>query len=181
MGRPGCAFLLLGQRTGSKQARHDRHLESQHQRVAETLLHRILGRNRYPGGKKRNSFIAASVDLTSDEAICSALSSPQQQHARRTIMDGGTHYGRPPAYDDEDAMSPAMQGGSTMRLLTDVDDSRSYMSYVSLPRCRFFHSFAPSFSTSTLFSFLPPEDPLSKSRLPSCRVRTVRRPPWARA
>jgi chitin synthase len=41
--------------------------------------------------------------------------------------NGGSHYGRPPAYDDEDSLSPQMQGGSTMRLLTNVDDSQSYM------------------------------------------------------
>ncbi|KAF1913433.1 FAD binding domain-containing protein [Ampelomyces quisqualis] len=48
------------------------------------------------------------------------------------VAMGGTHYGRPPAYDDEDALSPAMQGGSTMRLLTNVDDSQSYMPRRSL-------------------------------------------------
>ncbi|KAJ4362988.1 Chitin synthase, class 2 [Neocucurbitaria cava] len=40
---------------------------------------------------------------------------------------GGGHYGRPPAYDDEDGLSPQMQGGSTMRLLTNVDESQRYM------------------------------------------------------
>ncbi|KAJ6195229.1 hypothetical protein J3E72DRAFT_248834 [Bipolaris maydis] len=40
---------------------------------------------------------------------------------------GGAHYGRPPAYDDEDG-SPQLQGGPTMRLLTNVDDSQSYVS-----------------------------------------------------
>lgn len=40
---------------------------------------------------------------------------------------GGAHYGRPPAYDDEDGPSPHMQGGSTMRLLTNVDESQSYI------------------------------------------------------
>ncbi|KAH4210386.1 chitin synthase [Parastagonospora nodorum] len=45
----------------------------------------------------------------------------------RSTTPGGTHYGRPPAYDDEDGFSPNMQGGSTMRLLTNVDDSHSYM------------------------------------------------------
>ncbi|KAF2029758.1 hypothetical protein EK21DRAFT_67138 [Setomelanomma holmii] len=45
----------------------------------------------------------------------------------RPTTPGGTHYGRPPAYDDEDGLSPTMQGGSTMRLLTNVDDSQSYM------------------------------------------------------
>jgi chitin synthase len=47
---------------------------------------------------------------------------------RPTTPGDGTHYGRPPAYDDEDGISPAMQGGSTMRLLTNVDDSQSYSS-----------------------------------------------------
>lgn len=45
----------------------------------------------------------------------------------RPTTPGGSHYGRPPAYDDEDGFSPPMQGGSTMRLLTNVDDSQSYM------------------------------------------------------
>lgn len=45
----------------------------------------------------------------------------------RSTTPGGTHYGRPPAYDDEDGLSPALQGGSTMRLLTNVDESQSYM------------------------------------------------------
>ncbi|KAF2125223.1 glycosyltransferase family 2 protein [Dothidotthia symphoricarpi CBS 119687] len=40
---------------------------------------------------------------------------------------GGGHYSRPPAYDDEDDRSPQMHGGPTMRLLTNVDDSSSYM------------------------------------------------------
>ncbi|KAH8706094.1 putative chitin synthase [Phaeosphaeriaceae sp. PMI808] len=47
---------------------------------------------------------------------------------QRPTTPRGTHYGRPPAYDDEDGISPAMQGGSSMRLLTNVDDSsHSYM------------------------------------------------------
>lgn len=45
----------------------------------------------------------------------------------RPTTPGGSHYGRPPAYDDEDDFSPQMQGGSTMRLLTNVDESQSYM------------------------------------------------------
>jgi chitin synthase len=42
---------------------------------------------------------------------------------------GGSHYyGRPPAYEDEDNLSPQLQGGSTMRLLTNAaDESQSYM------------------------------------------------------
>jgi chitin synthase len=40
---------------------------------------------------------------------------------------GGAHHGRPPAYDDEDGLSPQLQGGSTMRLLTNVDESQNYM------------------------------------------------------
>jgi hypothetical protein len=40
-------------------------------------------------------------------------------------MNGPDGYGRPPAYYDEDNQ---LQGGSTMRLLTDaVDESQSYM------------------------------------------------------
>ncbi|KAL6710924.1 Chitin synthase, class 2 [Coniothyrium glycines] len=45
----------------------------------------------------------------------------------RPTTPGGTHYGRPPAYDDEDGLSPQMQGGSTMRLLTNVEENQSYM------------------------------------------------------
>jgi len=53
-------------------------------------------------------------------------------HNAQRTMNGpatpsGTHYGRPPAYDDDDDGSPQLQGGSTMRLLTNVDDSQSYM------------------------------------------------------
>ncbi|KAF1939970.1 hypothetical protein EJ02DRAFT_445798 [Clathrospora elynae] len=44
----------------------------------------------------------------------------------RPTTPGGSHYGRPPAYDDDD-LSPQLQGGSTMRLLTNVDESQSYM------------------------------------------------------
>lgn len=35
----------------------------------------------------------------------------------------GTHYGRPPAYDDEDGSPQQLHAGSTMRLLTNVEDS----------------------------------------------------------
>ncbi|CBX90655.1 predicted protein [Plenodomus lingam JN3] len=45
----------------------------------------------------------------------------------RPTTPGGSPYGRPPAYDDEDGFSPQMQGGSTMRLLTNVEESQSYM------------------------------------------------------
>lgn len=45
----------------------------------------------------------------------------------RPTTPGGTHYGRPPAYNDEDDLSPHLQGGSTMRLLTNVDESQHYM------------------------------------------------------
>ncbi|CAI6337157.1 unnamed protein product [Periconia digitata] len=54
-------------------------------------------------------------------------------------MDGpttpyGQDYGRPPAYDDDqDSAGRPTQGGSTMRLLTNVDDAQGYASKASNP------------------------------------------------
>jgi len=64
--------------------------------------------------------------------IATTLFYTQSEFSRRIhIMDGstphsGSHYGRPPAYDYDDGSPQQLQGGSTMRLLTNVDEDQSY-------------------------------------------------------
>jgi len=101
----------------------------------------------------------------------------------RPTTPGGSHYGRPPAYDDEDGFSPPMQGGSTMRLLTNVDDSQSYMPPLS-PVSHAHHPTASSVSglsrapsvMDTAPNMPPPAEDSPGSYMPYRRTRSPDRP-----
>lgn len=90
--------------------------------IIDTLRIILLNSNRYSSGQTDASHgrIEQSLSTTNTHsALLGAMEHP--------TTPGRGHYGRPPAYDEEDGISPQLQGGSTMRLLTNVDESQSYM------------------------------------------------------